>query len=88
MAAILAMAGPAGAHAELRSSEPVDGQVVTKPPADVVLRFSEPVEVSFGAIRVYRSDGRRLDVGPPRHPRGDGHAVSVALPELDTGSYV
>ncbi|MDR5684045.1 MAG: copper resistance protein CopC [Armatimonadota bacterium] len=43
----------AAAHSYLRMSVPADGAVVTTPPREVRLVFSEPVEVRFSIFRVY-----------------------------------
>ncbi|MFP5376125.1 MAG: copper resistance protein CopC [Acidimicrobiia bacterium] len=86
--ALVAAASPAAAHAELRETEPAGGSVLPRPPAGVVLHFSEPVEVSFGSIRVFDQDGERLDAGRPRHPGRRSDAVELELPVLDDGAYV
>ncbi|HVM02237.1 MAG TPA: copper resistance protein CopC, partial [Acidimicrobiales bacterium] len=86
--ALVAAASPAAAHAELQETEPAGGSVLPRPPAGVALRFSEPVEVSFGSIRVFDQDGERLDAGRPRHPDRRSDAVELELPVLDDGAYV
>lgn len=88
MGLILGPASSAAAHAELQETHPAGGAVVSRAPRQVVLRFSEPVEVSFGSIRVFSQDGARLDTGQPRHPDGRSDAVALDLPALDGGSYV
>ena len=85
---ILVGASPAAAHAELQETDPAGGAVLSQAPRQVVLRFSEPVEVSFGSIRVFGHDGRRLDTGQPAHPEGRAEAVGLNLPALDSGAYV
>ncbi len=86
--AVAALASPAAAHAELESTDPQGGGVYDDPPEVVTLRYSEPVEASLGAVRVYDGDGRRLDAGTPSHPNGSGDTVRVDLPDLRDGSYV
>jgi copper transport protein len=52
------------------------------------VRFSEPVEMAFGAVRVYDAAGREVQRGAPCHPAGDDRAVAVALaPDLGDGGY-
>lgn len=88
-AALIAVtAPPAYAHAELVASDPQPGAVYDDAPTEVTLRYTEPVEASLGAVRVYDGRGRRLDAGSPSHPGGDGSQVRVDLPDLDDGSYV
>ena len=65
LACVLALALPAtaGAHAVLVDSEPSRGDAVERAPARVVFRFSEPVEIAFGAVRVFDARGERVDSG-------------------------
>lgn len=49
----LALAGSALAHAELSSSTPADGAVLSAAPAVVTLTFTEAVEVRFSTFKVY-----------------------------------
>jgi copper transport protein len=80
---------PASAHASLLGSEPTPGGEYDSSPSAVTLRFSEPVEVSLGGIRVFAADTQaRVDAGAPEHPDGKGAYVTVDLPKLDDGTYV
>jgi copper transport protein len=86
----LALLAPASAlaHAQLEGTSPARGAVVEREPAAVVFRFDEPVEGSFGAVRVYDADGSRVDEGDAFHPGGDGPRLGVHLqPSLPDGSY-
>ncbi|HEX6312996.1 MAG TPA: copper resistance protein CopC, partial [Acidimicrobiia bacterium] len=87
-AVVVLGAAPAYAHAELESTEPQAGGVYDDAPGTVTLRYTEPVEASLGAVRLYDGRGDRLDTGAPSHPGGDGSEVRVDLPGLDDGSYV
>jgi copper transport protein len=87
-ALVLAWATPAGAHAELRETTPANAAVLEEPPERVSLTFSEPVEAGVGAVRVYDSDGERIDRGHVYRPDGRSDAVAVDLPALDRGTYV
>jgi copper transport protein len=49
---LLLPAAPASAHALLEETVPSRGAALDAAPAQVELRFSEPVEVEFGAVRV------------------------------------
>ncbi len=64
----LAMVPAAGAHARLITTEPANDAVLEQSPAFVLLRFDEPVETAFGAIRVYDAQARRVDVGKVEQP--------------------
>lgn len=84
--AVLALAAPAGAHASLQEAAPVADAIVDSAPSDVVLRFSEPVDVSLGRLRVTGPDGDRLDAGPPAAADG-GRVIRTAVDEGGKGSY-
>ena len=58
--ALVAPAG-AGAHAVLERTDPERGAQLEAAPAEAAFFFSEPVEASFGAVRVYDRDGERVD---------------------------
>ncbi len=60
LAAVLAAAAPAQAHALLEGTTPERGAVARTAPGQVVLRFSEPVEIAFGAVRVFGADGGQV----------------------------
>jgi copper transport protein len=86
--AALALPAAASAHAILEDSSPARGAQVERAPDRVELRFSEPVEVAFGAVRAYDADGGRVDSGPTDHPGGRGDAVAVKLRDgLGDGVY-
>jgi copper transport protein len=87
-ALVVALAAPASAHATLLSTDPSSGGVYDTSPKAVTLRFSEPVEVALGGIRVYGSDRDRVVTGSPQHPDGEQSQVSVSLPKLSDGTYV
>ncbi|MFP5317626.1 MAG: copper resistance protein CopC [Acidimicrobiia bacterium] len=91
--AVVALAGcasvlratPASAHAVLLRAEPSPQTTVERPPAAIRLTFSEPVEVAFGAVRVFDVDGNRVDDGAIRRAEGDRQVV---LPvSLRNGTY-
>ena len=86
--ALLCVASPAFAHATLTNSTPSNGARVETTPKQVVLQFSEHVEVSLGGIRVFDSGGKRVDHGTIGHPNGVGSQVAIALPKLKDGGYV
>lgn len=79
---------PADAHAELISTEPASGEQLDVAPQQVVLRFSESVDVGDDAVEVLSAGGDQVDVGEPAHPNGERSSVAVDLPDLDDGTYV
>lgn len=76
---------PAAAHAMLLSTDPGTGATVAKSPEQVVLRFSEEVRGSSGALRVFDGKGFRIDRGAADFA---GDTVSVGVPPLADGTYV
>ena len=88
VAALVAVAPAASAHATVVSTSPGDGQVVAAAPGVVSVRFDEPVQMQFGALRVFSPSGGRVDEGSPTHPAGHSDTVQVALGSgLGRGTY-
>ena len=84
----LALAPSALAHAVLEGSEPARGAVVATAPDRVTLRFDEAVEGNFQALRVFDSQGDRVNTGQVERPDGRGDELSVGLRSgLADGSY-
>ena len=82
LAVVAATAGPAAAHAVLLRTDPSPQTTVKTPPEAVRLRFSEPVEVAFGAVRVFDVDGKRVDRGEITTAAGRREVVvPAAMPE-------
>lgn len=83
---LLAGAGPVSAHAALTGSDPQQGAVVDKAPAQVSLTFSEKVALSDDSLRVLDPKGKRVDRGDPANPSGTTYAVKLhsGLPD---GTY-
>lgn len=89
LAVVVGTAAPASAHAQLQSTQPAQGSTLDRSPGQVVLHFGEPVEVSFGSVRVFNAAAQRTDTGRAVHPGGDSHAVAMAVPgTLAPGGYV
>ncbi len=84
---VLGAASAAGAHAVLLRTSPAAQSTLAESPSSIQLTYSEPVEVAFGAIRVFDVEGRRVDRGEIGRASG-GREVSVAVPELDDGTYI
>jgi copper transport protein len=56
-------AGPAGAHAALVRTSPVQGSIVQDPPSEIVITFSERVAPVRDKTRVAGPGGKRIDNG-------------------------
>lgn len=79
---VLAVAGPAAAHASLTASEPQAGTTLATPPAQVTLTFNEAIDPNFAQVQVTSPDGTRVDAGVPAV---DGTTVTVPLQPLAAG---
>ncbi|MGH2827461.1 MAG: copper resistance CopC/CopD family protein, partial [Actinomycetota bacterium] len=87
-ALLLGMSAPAQAHAIVQSTEPGIDEVVGSAPERVVMTFSEAVEIALGAIRVYDTNGTRVDEGAAEHVSGDPTTVAVEVADdLPNGTY-
>jgi copper transport protein len=87
--AVAGWAAPAFGHAVLGSTEPAANAVLSRSPGTIVCHFDEAVEVSFGAVRVFDKDAKRVDSGQAFHPHGDSRAVATNVSgRLPPGGYV
>ena len=88
MACAFALVAPpsAFAHASLVDTTPTRGAVLDRSPAEVVLRFDEPVSTVAGSVRVFDGEVQRVDSGEVTKPSAD--EVAVGLPAgLADGTY-
>ncbi|MCW3841174.1 copper resistance protein CopC [Micromonospora yasonensis] len=82
-------AHPAYAHAYLLETSPVDGEVLTAPPAEVRLRFNEAVSFNERSIQLLDTTAKKLAIGTPGHVDGKANTARVSLPtDLTEGTYV
>jgi copper transport protein len=75
---VLAAARPAAASAFLVAATPAQGSALTTAPQEVLLTFSERVEVVGDGVAVVGPAGGRVDPGTVRRPRPE--VVAVPLP--------
>ncbi|MEV7994221.1 copper resistance protein CopC [Streptomyces sp. NPDC086077] len=83
---LLGCAGTASAHAALTGSDPQQGAVVDKAPAQVSLTFSEAVSLSDDSLQVLDPKGERADTGEASNVSGTTYTVKLhsGLPD---GTY-
>ncbi len=97
VSALLLVAGPASAHAELERSDPADGVDLEVAPSQVRLNFTESVELGRTRVVLTSDAGRDLAAGSitrvlgaatdePRSTESPSSLV-VAMPSLSSGSY-
>jgi copper transport protein len=86
--ALLALwAGPASAHALVKSSDPADGATVAQSPSRVRIVFTERPDVKLTFIHVLNSSGTAMEQGPARAVPGQADAVDQPVPTLPKGVY-
>src|SRR5258706_10667472 len=86
-AAMLLLAQPASAHANLVRSDPPDGSVLAYAPSVARLWFSEEISPKFSSARVVDSTGATVTGSPAQPGAGDPRQLTVKLPSLGTGTY-
>jgi methionine-rich copper-binding protein CopC len=79
---------PASAHAQLRSATPAAGASVDTAPAEVLVKFSEPLEASFSTVAVRDAVGKRVDKADAHLDPGDRTIIHVSLQPLAKGTYI
>ncbi len=84
-AGLLAFAGPASAHAELKSSSPAEGASLATAPQKVELTFEEPVTLQPDPIAVTGPDGAKWTVSPPAVT--DATITAAVVPSGPAGAY-
>ncbi len=77
----------AGAHAALKRSEPANGQLLDRSPAEIRLSFTEPPDLSLTTIGVVDRTGTAVRTGPVEVAGGDDQTIRVALQDLPDGVY-
>ena len=85
---VLLKVGSVSAHAELVSSDPEANASLTESPAEVSLRFTEPLDLPNASVDLL-DPAQQAVAGLGEAGLADqGRTLTVALPELDAGVYV
>lgn len=87
LAAVVATAGPASAHAVLASSDPADGAELGRAPAEVTATFTEEPDPKISDVKVFDATGRAVHVGRAAPVAGDPLSLRVRLGTLGEGVY-
>jgi copper transport protein len=82
------MAGVASAHALLVRSDPAANAVLTAPPSEVRLWFSEPVTPGLSTAVVVDPSNHEVDNHDAHVNPGNQEEIDVTLPTLAPGQYV
>src|ERR1700693_6395144 len=81
---VLVMLGvTASAHAHLQKSSPADNSVITTPPSNLVLNFSETARLTALSIQKGSESPQKLKPLPTTAAQ----QISVPLPQLTPGTY-
>ncbi len=86
-ALLVLCAGPASAHALVKSSDPANGAELATSPSRVLIVFTERPDVKLTVIHVLNSSGAAVEKGAPAAVPGQTDSVQVAVPDLPKGVY-
>ncbi|WP_019872933.1 copper resistance CopC family protein, partial [Sporichthya polymorpha] len=79
--AMVFLAGPAAAHADLVGTAPRADQVLEAAPGRVELVFSDSIDLNTSVVRIIEPNGATTDgLGPLSHLNGAAESVTVDLP--------
>ncbi len=84
---IIAPVQRAYAHASLVRANPANNETLRRPPARIVLNFSEPIERKLTEIQVRDKDNQRFDDGATVFDDADPTFASVGVKTLAPGLY-
>src|SRR5215467_1202912 len=87
VAAMLLLAQPASAHADLVRSDPPDGSVLAHAPSVARLWFSEEISPEFSSARIVDHTGATITGSRAQAGGDDPRQLTVELPSLGTGTY-
>jgi len=86
VALVMLLAAPGFAHAELKSTDPENGQRLETAPTRITMTFSESVNLVEGGIHLLKGGGQTVTTADPTV---DGHTVTWRMPRsLSDGAYV
>ena len=84
---VLAGISLAAAHAFPDHAEPRVGAILTEPPQEVKIWFTEELEPAFSTVRVLNDSGTTVDQGNGKVAEEDPHLLQVDLLPLPQGVY-
>jgi copper resistance protein C len=84
---LLLLPGPTLAHSLLVRSQPERRAAVARPPEEVRLWFSEPIEPAYARLSVWDAEGKQVDAGDAAVDPADPTTLAVRTPGLRAGRY-
>ncbi|MDX6538133.1 MAG: copper transport protein [Gaiellales bacterium] len=85
---VLALPAAAWGHASLLATQPQASGVLSHPPTEVRLSYSEHIEPRFAVISVTDANGSQEMVGSPANVSGDQDSIFIKLRTLPQGWYL
>ena len=74
-------------HAFVTNSNPSPSQSISVSPKQIVVYFSEPVDLRYSNLKVLDSSGKQVDVGKVSYKESDELSLQVSVPVLKDGTY-
>jgi methionine-rich copper-binding protein CopC len=88
IALLASTASTAIAHAFLDNAIPKVGSVVTSPPKDIRIQFTQEVEAAFSHIQLFTADGQMVAVGQASvDPNDSAELTALIKGALVPGKY-
>lgn len=84
---LFALAGVAGAHASLSSSDPADGALLQSSPSQVTLTFTERPDPALTIVHVLNRAGAQVESGPAEPVPGQPFQIREPVGALPDGVY-
>jgi methionine-rich copper-binding protein CopC len=85
VALLLALPADVAAHSELVTADPPDGAVLTAPPAEVVLTFSDTLNPAKSSVTLHDAGGMQIATGGV--DPADDKVMRLDPPALISGTY-
>ncbi|HWN53657.1 MAG TPA: copper resistance CopC family protein [Methylomirabilota bacterium] len=85
--AVLVFPGATLAHSLLVRSQPERRATVARPPEEVRLWFSEPIEPAYARLSVWDAGGKQVDAGDAAVDPANSTTLAVRTPALRAGRY-
>jgi len=87
IALTLALPTATFAHAFLDHAEPKVGSVVSQPPGEIRIWFTQEIEPDFSTIEVRDGGGNQVDKQDAHQDAADKKLMIVSVPKLADGEY-
>jgi copper transport protein len=86
--AALALPAAAWAHAVLLRTNPLGNKVLSGPPPQITMTYSEPIEPRFAIVSVTDAAGNLVTNGSPQRSPQDANTLVIPLKKIPEGWYL